>query len=88
LQPALSHDSSATECAAWLRHNLFSNYIKDFSDFSGKQFAFLCPFTICRAVIFYVIFLGADLLNLTRADLIDICGIANGIRLYNTLHGK
>ncbi|KFM72185.1 Transcription factor CP2, partial [Stegodyphus mimosarum] len=33
-------------------------------------------------------FTGADILNLTRADLIDICGTANGIRLFNTLHGK
>lgn len=33
-------------------------------------------------------FTGADLLNLTRGDLIDICGAACGIRLYNNLHGK
>ncbi|GIY37138.1 transcription factor CP2 [Caerostris extrusa] len=31
-------------------------------------------------------FTGADILNLNRADLIDICGAANGIRLYNSLH--
>ncbi|KAG8199850.1 hypothetical protein JTE90_015845 [Oedothorax gibbosus] len=36
----------------------------------------------------FVNFNGADILNLTRADLIDICGTANGIRLYNTLHSK
>ncbi|GIY89490.1 hypothetical protein CDAR_478803 [Caerostris darwini] len=33
-------------------------------------------------------FTGADILNLNRADLIDICGAANGIRLYNSLHKK
>ncbi|KAJ1519635.1 hypothetical protein ONE63_004907 [Megalurothrips usitatus] len=33
-------------------------------------------------------FCGADLLRLTRDDLIQICGLADGIRLYNALHAK
>ncbi|XP_042904125.1 transcription factor CP2-like protein 1 isoform X2 [Parasteatoda tepidariorum] len=33
-------------------------------------------------------FSGKDLLSLTRSDLIDICGTANGIRLFNALHRK
>ena len=28
---------------------------------------------------------GADLLRLSRRDLFDLCGAADGIRLYNTL---
>lgn len=33
-------------------------------------------------------FCGADLLRLTRDDLIQICGLADGIRLFNALHAK
>lgn len=33
-------------------------------------------------------FSGADLLRLTRDDLIQICGLADGIRLFNALHSK
>uniref|UniRef100_A0A1B6CNI8 Uncharacterized protein n=1 Tax=Clastoptera arizonana TaxID=38151 RepID=A0A1B6CNI8_9HEMI len=31
---------------------------------------------------------GADLLRLSRDDLIQICGLADGIRLFNALHTK
>lgn len=33
-------------------------------------------------------FSGADILRLSRDDLIQICGLANGIRLYNALHSR
>ncbi|XP_053621269.1 transcription factor CP2 isoform X2 [Plodia interpunctella] len=33
-------------------------------------------------------FCGADLLRLTRDDIIQICGLADGIRLFNALHAK
>ncbi|CAB3379132.1 Hypothetical predicted protein [Cloeon dipterum] len=33
-------------------------------------------------------FCGADILRLTREDMIQICGIADGIRLFNALHSK
>jgi len=33
-------------------------------------------------------FSGADILRLTRDDLIQICGLADGIRLYNALHSR
>lgn len=32
--------------------------------------------------------LGADLLKLTREDVIQICGPADGIRLFNALKGR
>jgi len=32
--------------------------------------------------------LGSDLLRLCREDLIQICGTADGIRLYNALQAK
>lgn len=31
---------------------------------------------------------GADLFRMSKEDLVQICGIADGIRLYNTLHSK
>lgn len=31
---------------------------------------------------------GADLLKLTREDLVQICGPADGIRLYNALKSR
>ena len=34
------------------------------------------------------IFSGVDLLRLTREDLIQICGLADGIRLNNALQSK
>lgn len=33
-------------------------------------------------------FSGADLLRMTKEDLVQICGLADGIRMYNTLHSK
>nr|CAG4641075.1 EOG090X0AJ3 [Eulimnadia texana] len=33
-------------------------------------------------------FSGADILRLTKNDLIQICGVADGIRLFNALHAK
>ncbi|MEQ2312824.1 hypothetical protein AMECASPLE_035190, partial [Ameca splendens] len=31
---------------------------------------------------------GADLLRMSREDLIQICGLADGIRLFNTMKGR
>lgn len=33
-------------------------------------------------------FCGADLLRMSRDDMIQICGLADGIRMYNILHAK
>lgn len=33
-------------------------------------------------------FTGADVLRMSKEDLIQICGLADGIRMYNTLHSK
>ena len=33
-------------------------------------------------------FAGADILRLSRDDLIQICGLPDGIRLFNALHAK
>lgn len=33
-------------------------------------------------------FSGADLLRMSKEDIIQICGVADGIRMYNTIHLK
>ncbi|CAL4111679.1 unnamed protein product, partial [Meganyctiphanes norvegica] len=33
-------------------------------------------------------FTGTDILRLSRSDLIEMCGLADGIRLFNSLHAK
>ncbi|XP_047479167.1 transcription factor CP2-like protein 1 isoform X4 [Penaeus chinensis] len=33
-------------------------------------------------------FTGTDILRLSRSDLIEMCGLADGIRLFNALHAK
>lgn len=33
-------------------------------------------------------FTGADVLRMSKDDLIQICGLADGIRMYNTIHSK
>lgn len=33
-------------------------------------------------------FSGADLLRMSKDDIIQICGVADGIRMYNTVHLK
>lgn len=33
-------------------------------------------------------FSGADLLRMSKEDLVQICGLADGIRFYNTLNSK
>jgi len=39
-------------------------------------------------VFMCVLLIGSDLLRLCREDLIQICGTADGIRLYNALQAK
>lgn len=61
-------------------------HIHHFFRFSSGSFA-LCgrlkvPVLPCSRV------LGADLLKLTREDVIQICGPADGIRLFNALKGR
>lgn len=33
-------------------------------------------------------FCGADLLRMSKDDMIQICGLADGIRMFNILHAK
>ncbi|XP_043215961.1 upstream-binding protein 1-like isoform X2 [Amphibalanus amphitrite] len=33
-------------------------------------------------------FTGADLMRLSRDDVVQLCGLADGVRLYNSLHNK
>lgn len=36
----------------------------------------------------FVNYVGADLLRLSRRDLVELCGAADGIRLYNSLRSR
>lgn len=45
--------------------------------------------TVFAFITHFLIFIpGADLLKLTRDDVIQICGPADGIRLFNALKGR
>lgn len=44
--------------------------------------------SVMNGVCVCVHFIGSDLLKLTREDLVQICGPADGIRLYNALKSK
>lgn len=45
-----------------------------------------CPEIVARSLS--CVSPGADLLKLTREDLVQICGPADGIRLYNALKSR
>ncbi|KAB1269708.1 Alpha-globin transcription factor CP2, partial [Camelus dromedarius] len=59
-----------------------------------SQVIFACPFksltkrTFAFITHFHIFIPGADLLKLTRDDVIQICGPADGIRLFNALKGR
>ena len=45
----------------------------------------LCPHT---DIIIYILCPGADILRLTRDDLIELCGLSDGIRMNHMLHNR
>lgn len=47
-----------------------------------------CSFSISLKTVSSCCSLGADLLKLTKEDLVQICGAADGIRLYNSLKSR
>ncbi|MEQ2271523.1 ubiquitin-specific protease ubp1, partial [Xenotaenia resolanae] len=68
----LSPTASIQDTQKWLLKNRFSSYARLFSHFSGS----------------YRFGSSSDLLKLTRDDLVQICGPADGIRLYNALKSR
>lgn len=77
------------QVATWLKNNRFAAYVSTFSNFSGGQLLFTTVYlftTVCFTN--KTLFTGADLLRLSRDDLIQICGLADGIRLNNALQSK
>ncbi|KAB1264520.1 Upstream-binding protein 1 [Camelus dromedarius] len=74
LQPS----ATIQETQQWLLKNRFSSYTRLFSNFLGK---FVHAISFCCSP-------GADLLKLTKEDLVQICGAADGIRLYNSLKSR
>ncbi|XP_052514583.1 transcription factor CP2-like protein 1 [Budorcas taxicolor] len=73
LAPGLNPGASILETQQWLHRHRFSSYCRLLASFTGE------------AGIWST---GTDLLKLTRQDLIQICGAADGIRLFNTLKAR
>ncbi|XP_070970503.1 upstream-binding protein 1 isoform X2 [Oncorhynchus clarkii lewisi] len=69
----LSPTATIKEAQKWLVKNRFNTYARLFSHFSGTH----TLFALC-----------CDLMKLTRDDLVQICGAADGIRLFYTLRSR
>uniref|UniRef100_A0A674P198 Transcription factor CP2 n=1 Tax=Takifugu rubripes TaxID=31033 RepID=A0A674P198_TAKRU len=90
-----------TECSPWPEatyvnnspspgfnntHNSFPNLLPSATPQDAQQWLLRNRFSpFCRL---FTNFSGADLLKLTREDVIQICGPADGIRLFNALKGR
>ena len=101
---SLLPEATAQEVTQWLHHNRFSHYVKVFQNFAGacrdlyvyvmRDVIAYNSFVSCgcmkhmAGVTSYLLYAGADLLRLSRDDLIQICGLADGIRLNNALQSK
>ncbi|XP_075988221.1 transcription factor CP2 like gemini isoform X2 [Anticarsia gemmatalis] len=55
---------------------------------SSETQAWLARHRFAHHAATFTNFSGADLLRLSRDDIIQICGLADGIRLFNALHAK
>ncbi|XP_064126394.1 transcription factor CP2-like protein 1 [Loxodonta africana] len=78
----LNPGASIPETQQWLHRHRFSSYCRILANFTGEA---------CRASSLSLALsdsAGTDLLKLTRQDLIQICGAADGIRLFNTLRAR
>ncbi|KAH0629093.1 hypothetical protein JD844_010913 [Phrynosoma platyrhinos] len=86
--------STPQEAQQWLHRNRFSTFSRLFTNFSGSSKTLILLFSIKRKIFVLtpisltLKILGADLLKLTREDVIQICGPADGIRLFNALKGR
>ncbi|XP_019910358.1 transcription factor CP2-like protein 1 isoform X2 [Esox lucius] len=70
---------SSDDTLQWLQRHRFSPFCRLFSSFTDQ---FVSDCGSCANVV------GADLLKMSREDLIQICGPADGIRLFNTIKGR
>ncbi|KAJ8012585.1 hypothetical protein DPEC_G00044390 [Dallia pectoralis] len=75
----LVSSSSPQDTVRWLQRNRFSPVCRLFSSFTDQ---FVSDCGSCVNVV------GSDLLKMSREDLIQICGAADGIRLFNTIKGR
>uniref|UniRef100_A0A8C4EQ60 Upstream binding protein 1 n=1 Tax=Dicentrarchus labrax TaxID=13489 RepID=A0A8C4EQ60_DICLA len=69
--------ASIQDAQKWLLKNRFNSYTRLFSHFSGRNTLSNTHNHTC-----------SDLLKLTRDDLVQICGPADGIRLFNALKSR
>ncbi|TKC46711.1 hypothetical protein EI555_014356 [Monodon monoceros] len=75
--------ASTQDAQQWLHRNRFSQFCRLFASFSG---AALPPHPGSQAAPCTCP--GADLLKMSRDDLVQICGPADGIRLFNAIKGR
>ncbi|ETE70887.1 Transcription factor CP2-like protein 1, partial [Ophiophagus hannah] len=66
--------ASIQDAQQWLHRNRFSQFCRLFSSFSENHLCLKC--------------IGADLLKMSKEDFVQICGPADGIRLFNAIKGR
>ncbi|XP_024141866.1 transcription factor CP2-like protein 1 isoform X3 [Oryzias melastigma] len=77
--------SSPQNTQQWLHRHRFSPFSRLFSSFSVSD---QTSRTLAAEEEIVDVFSGSDLLRMSREDLIQICGPADGIRLFNTMKGR
>lgn len=70
--------SDAEECSTTISKDSTPNQVSQWLTFH-RLTAYVATFTH---------FSGSDILRMSKEDLIQICGLADGIRMFNTLHAK
>ncbi len=85
-QQCMTSCTDVNETRQWLINNRFTSYTSLFSNFSGKRFDSII--IIIVVITFFLCSEGSDFLRLSRKDLMDICGPADGIRMFNALHSQ
>lgn len=86
----LSPTASIQDTQKWLLKNRFNSYARLFSNFSGTHVdnALGCKRAVGSNTDSLNSSSGSDLLKLTREDVVQICGPADGIRLFNALKSR
>lgn len=81
----LSQAATSTSPSALSPQPLPSSFLRaDATAAEAAQWLMTCRFE--KYVKTFAHFSGSDILRLTRSDLIQICDLTDGIRLYNSLH--
>lgn len=89
LSPSAVQHQSSVENEDFPNTNAFLSAIKINKDTTPAHLAqWLTTNRLNQHANTFASFSGSDLLRMSKDDLIQICGVADGIRMYNTLHTK